>query len=256
MTRTVVLGFISVACFAQQGAKALFYDPTSGVSLSGNTATGSSHAAQHATPGPKANSGGTMIPVSETRTPEVTGLRYWIELRTAQDQLLRVPASRVFHSGERIRLHIESNIDGNLTILQSQDNGPFAKLYPLRSGTGHIDKLTDETIPSRTGWFRFDNNPGSIRLMMMLQAEAGSGAGAASGPVQMASNANPGAPADVQALEVRMREHMSKQDGSKSLVVEEDAASEEPSSYVVVDARRAPAVEKGVVAVEVKLTHR
>ena len=43
---------------------------------------------------------------------------------------------------------------------------------------------------------------------------------------------------------------------SKSLVVEEDSSSAEPANYVVVDRRKTPDAEKGVVAVEVKLTHR
>ncbi|MDX1982850.1 MAG: DUF4384 domain-containing protein [Bryobacteraceae bacterium] len=258
--------FLAVPCMAQEqaGAKALFVDPTSGVTIQGGAPA--TPPVRATTTRPRA--GAAQARSGPVKEGTVTGLRYWIELQTEQGQLLRVNSSRVFRSGERIRLHVESNVDGSLVILQSQDNGPFSRLFPTASNpAGRVTKYQDQAFPSKAGWFRFDSKPGDIRLMLMVQADpSGSSAPvsvAANQPRQSAGQAGPTGDSQpitearpdresAEQIEARMRAQMASQKGSKALVVEEDGES----STVVVDTRRASEVPPGAVAVEIRLSHR
>ena len=263
--RLIVAGIAGISLFAQEpGAKVLFGDRSSGVSIQGGgqrTPTTAPKTRTTAGTRPPAQAPVPLTPVSTAAaTPDVTGLRYWIELSTGQGAPQRVAANRVFHSGERIRLHVESNIDGELVILQSQDGGKFERLFPNRDGvSGRVEKFKDSSFPSKEGWFRFDNQPGDIRVMMMLQADTPA-------PAPAAAPRNSGAPAPVQLARAsredmdqvmqRMRGQLDRQNSSKALVVENDTASAEPAHYVVVDTRRAANVDRGVVAAEMRLVHK
>lgn len=245
--RFLVPALLAIPCLAQEqaGAKALFHDPTSGVTVQ------SSNAPVRRPPGrPTA-----PIPVAAAAAKEgdVTGLRYWIELQTGQGQLLRVNSSRLFRSGERIRLHFESNVDGSLVILQSQDTGPFTTLFPTKTSSGRVEKFKPQVFPSANGWFRFDAKPGDIRLLVMVQGDQGR-----PGTQQVASAAQSGrlSEQEEKQLEARMRTQIELLKGSKALVVEDDSSSAEPASYVVADSRKSSQAEKGTVAVEIKLNHR
>jgi hypothetical protein len=232
---------------AQESAKSLFVDPMSGVSF----------------PSSKSASGHRTGNVSAPQTPSslhnidlkpVTGLSYWIELQTPSGQLLRVPASRQFKTGERIRIHVESNVDGQLSIMQSEDGGPFAPLFPAKLGMdNHVQHLQDKILPSPTGWFRFDSNPGSIRLLLMVQANG-------SMIDQTAPNALPApgnstvAANNVSERAQQMQAKAEQVQGSKALFVDQ-GTPEEPVTYAVVDARKSTEVPPGMIAIEMRLTH-
>jgi len=264
--RATVWPVFLVACYGQepQGAKALFLDPTSSVTLQRS-------ASSPVSAGPKKP---PVSPATKTSSPEsgeglITGLRYWIEVQTDRGQLLRVTSSRIFKSGERMRLHFESNVDGSLVILQSQDSGPYAKLFPNSTASGRVEKFTDQVFPSKNGWFRFDSRPGDIRLMVMLQPHASGLPNSLQShlssrqAVVTASAPHPGAtnlpnepvqpPGD---LEARMRAQMERLRGSKALVVEEDNSSAQPAGYAVLDRRNDPSLESSLITLEVKLAHR
>lgn len=238
--------FVFVAAAqSQKGAKSLFIDHTSGNVVSPNAP----------------NKSGGQRPVSNPLPPPpipedgaVTGVRYWIELLTEQNQLLRVNASRIFKSGERIRLHFESNVDGRLVILQSQNGAPYATLFPnSANAAGRVQKFMDQTFPSANGWFRFDNKPGDIRLLVTIHADS------RSQDLPLLAQATPSgvlSPEENKQIDAFMRKESARNKGSKALFVEEDNSPDAPSTYVVVDSRKSPNVTKGVVAVEVRLSHK
>jgi hypothetical protein len=173
---------------------------------------------------------------------------YWIELQAPNGQLLRVTANRAFKSGERIRIHVVTNVNGHLSMLQSQDDGPFAALSPTAGAASNAVTASEETVlPSRNGWFRFDEKPGKIRLLLMMQG------GRAPEPL-LAQAAPPPPPLNSADIEAQIHAQMSKLNGSKALVIEEDSASAEPASYVVVDRRRDQTVAEAV-ATEITLRH-
>lgn len=248
---------VSLSCFAQDqtGAKALFFDSSSGVTLH---SSGQAPIARNSSPTPSGTiQAAKAAPAAEG---EVTGLRYWIEVQTEQGQLLRVNSSRMFRSGERIRIHVESNVDGSLVILQSQDSGPFSKLFPAGSNSGRVEKLKDEVFPSKSGWFRFDSKPGDIRLMLMIQSEKSTAE-----PLLALSKVTPqsstltaaGLNSDQEKqLEIRMRAQIEHLKGSKALVIEDDNSSSNSATYVMADTRRASSIEPGIIATELRLLHR
>src|SRR6478752_3422588 len=88
----IVGAFLSTHLWASdqhKGAKALYYDQTSGATVQS---------------GSGASAGKTAAP-----QPGYTGLKYWVELvQPNSSQILRVSSTRAFHSGERLRLHFES----------------------------------------------------------------------------------------------------------------------------------------------------
>jgi len=244
---------LTFACLAQQpGAKALFYEPT----VSRTVQSSQRPLA------PKPAPGGAPV------APEVTGLRYWIELQTAKGQLLRVTTSHAFQSGDRIRLHVESNVSGTLQILQSQDGGRFSLLFPNGKTSGRVEKLRDTVLPSSAAWFRFDAKPGDIRLMMMLQADPGASPAPSPTTQEVAVRHSPPAPpppaaaaprlteAEERQLEERMRAQIGKLKGSKALMIEEDDRTEQKADYIVVDTKKSNDVEAGLLAVEFRLLHR
>ena len=118
-TLFAVTALVTVSLAAQpvqKGAKALFLDTQTG-KLTMPTVT---------RPATK----------SETRpveVPAITGLMYYMELVSPNGELTRLNSNSTFHSGEKFRVHVTSNIDGWLTILQSQDAGRFEKLFPSAS---------------------------------------------------------------------------------------------------------------------------
>ena len=139
------------------GAKQLFVDTTTGVTLTG---------APNRPVAPRPGGGTAPAPRPGT---EVTGLMYYLEVVQPNGQALRVPASRTFRSGERIRFHVTGNVNGRLSILQSENGGNFLPLFPnaqLRGGDDRVESGKEIVIP-----MRFDNNPGNIRLLLMLMAD-------------------------------------------------------------------------------------
>ncbi len=163
LARFIAIAFTVTLVFADEsmpGAKKLFYDPTSGVEVGGGSAS------------PARTGGGGRA--TATTAPAVTGVSYWLELQTPSGQSLRVPSNHLFHNGDRIRLHITSNVDGKLVIMQSQDNSPYELLFPPNESTdNHVTKYRDNVFPR--GFFRFDNNPGQLKILLMVTAQNGEG---------------------------------------------------------------------------------
>jgi len=231
MRTSIVLAVAAIAgtmLFAQQqqkGAKTIFLDTQSGRTIM----------APVAVPGPKPGSGSVQVPA-------ITGLMYYLELVSPTGELTRVNTNRIFHSGEKFRLHVTSNIDGSLTILQSQEGAKFEKLLPTASLPSNVRKGVDIILPSADGWFRFDERPGEIRLLMMLSAQP------LGSPAQVASNQ------DLSPEFMRGIEKM--QQGSKALLIETSNSIKEACEVQVVNSNNDRRLTPGQIVVELKLQHR
>lgn len=200
---------------------------------------------QRRQPGP----GGTSPQVK--REGDYAGLSYWVELRTAEGQQLWVNSSRVFHSGDRIRLHLTSRIDGEMTILQSQNGTSFAKLYPTRTTpSARIEKAKEVTLP----WFRFDNQPGDIRLLVAINARAANTTASSATASSAAPPATRMSPEEERRLFESLQAQVDRQKGSKALLVEEDESPEKPATYVVAPA--AAGGDANMLVTEIRLAHR
>jgi hypothetical protein len=171
------------------GAKELFYDPVD-ASVT-NVSPGSTMPSKQG-PSPKAGSSsrgssGHSAPVQvdgngrrQVSLPSVLrgrqstaiGLSYWIELVEPEGGSgTQVADTRVFRSGERIRLHFRSNTDGHIALLQLGSSGAGRALFP-DPGQGLTENRLianqDRILPSAEHWFRFDDKPGTERLIVVF----------------------------------------------------------------------------------------
>ncbi len=193
MTRTTatVLALLSLAAPAVsqtdgRGAKELFYDPAGANVESARPAATPAAPSSTSTPTHRPRSpeavqrlgSGTRRPVSlpassKAQTARKTlGLSYWIELVQEQGNAgVQVSNTRVFRSGERIRLHFLGNMDGHVALIQLGSSGTGQLLFP-NPGKGLTDtQLTagqERILPNDAAWFRFDDNPGTERLIVMF----------------------------------------------------------------------------------------
>ncbi len=80
-----------------------------------------------------------------------------------------VPTSNTFHSGDRLRLFFESNVDGFLYVLQKGSTGKDKILFPdpKVSPENRIKRGVPYAFPSGK-WLVFDNNPGEERLIVVV----------------------------------------------------------------------------------------
>lgn len=98
-----------------------------------------------------------------------TGVQYWIELKR-NGRVTRVNNKFDFRSGDRIKIHVKSNIDGfAYVILKEGSEGEHAVLFPdakLRDDN-RIKAGIDYALPG-DGYLMFDSHPGNEKLMLVL----------------------------------------------------------------------------------------
>jgi hypothetical protein len=114
------------------------------------------------------------------RTPESakkpqqspTGLKYWVFLVDQDDPRgEKVDTRRIFTTGEKIQLHIESNIDGYLAVVAFGTDGSASLLFPSASHDLHDNFVRANqatVIPSPRNYFEFNGDPGTEKLFLIL----------------------------------------------------------------------------------------
>ena len=98
--------------------------------------------------------------VASVSSPERrVGLKYRIMLRTPDCDIKEVDSSHTFHSGDKVRLQIEANVDGYLYVLQKGSTGKDRMLFPDPRSNGGDNKIARGILYSVPGnqWFTFDN---------------------------------------------------------------------------------------------------
>lgn len=232
-----------------KGAKALYYDQTSGATVQSNNEA--------------------RNPRRTTSPQRNTGLKYWVELvQPDSAQILRVSSTRAFHSGEHIRLHFESNVDGRIVLVQMNPNGTSQLLFPdqrIDGGDNRIKAGTDTTVPAGNAWFAFDNNPGTERILVFLNVDSGPGSTSSpakdSGTGNTVSSSTLPSSSDGKLDTVATNDlaaRVEKQRGSKSLVLEVDDKGDAPADYVVKPAsyKQGSAASENTLAIEIQLKHQ
>jgi hypothetical protein len=105
------------------------------------------------------------------------GLGLTLFTRDSNGLSVRADPSRVFRSGERVRVLLETNTDGYLYIFNTTDGGKPVMIYPnaeLDEGGNYIQSHVPFEIPSSTAsqerlrWFTFDKNAGAERLFFVF----------------------------------------------------------------------------------------
>jgi uncharacterized protein DUF4384 len=125
-----------------------------------------------------ANSGTTSSPAM------ALGLGYTLFMRDANGDAVRVDPSEEFHTGERVRISLEPNVDGYLYIFHSEGDAPPQMIFPdwrLDDGDNEIEAHVPYDVPSRfekderLRWFTFDSNPATEHLYIVVSREPLSG---------------------------------------------------------------------------------
>jgi hypothetical protein len=202
LTILLVLTIASGSLFAAddapvKGAKELFFDPTDGSvvsatqpnALTAQPTPAPGHAGKSAV-GPKkatakpqlVQSGSQQPPnnavarrepvkLASNKPSSTLGLSYWIEIVHPDGKGQQVTDSRIFRSGERIRLHFRSNCEGYIALIQLGSSGTSTVLFP-DPAKGVADNLIaadeDRILPKETAWFRFDNTPGTEKILALF----------------------------------------------------------------------------------------
>ena len=105
------------------------------------------------------------------------GLGLTLFARDSNGLSVRADPSRVFRSGERVRILLEPNTDGYLYIFNTTDGGKPVMIYPsaeLDEGGNYIQSHVAFEIPSSTAseerlrWFTFDKYAGAERLFFVF----------------------------------------------------------------------------------------
>ncbi len=218
--------------WAEDGAKALFLrDASTGGELS---------LTEKKAPAPAVRKQAPAAPV--VKPPP--GLMYWVELVKADGALERVTEKRVFRSGEKIRLHFQTNRNGRIMIAQKQKNGEHRVLFPdprVNNGDDRIAADVDTTIPgSSKAWFVFDDKPGQEVLLVHVMPDL---------PAGQAPNMNRAAGPAFPPLP-----SIGDGGGSKDILLQVDDNDMKPATYCV------PVTTGGATptmfAVEIALNHQ
>jgi hypothetical protein len=100
--------------------------------------------------------------------PGRMGLGYTIFLEQS-GAAKRVSPDHVFHSGDRVRILVETNREVYLYVFHQEGPGPADLLFPdsrLRGGENVVAAHQPSFIP-HTGWFAFDNQAGDEKLTLV-----------------------------------------------------------------------------------------
>jgi Domain of unknown function (DUF4384) len=128
-------------------------------------------------PSSSAKPEGAVTP--KIRVPKI-GLGLTLFARDSNGLAVRTDPTRVFRSGDRVRVLIETNADGYLYIFNTTDGGKPMMIYPsaeLDEGGNYIQSHVPFEIPSAVGeverlkWLTFDKHAGAERLFFVFTRE-------------------------------------------------------------------------------------
>ena len=90
---------------------------------------------------------------------------------STSDRGTQVTDDRTFRSGERIQLHFRGNAAGRILIVQLGSSGTSSVLFPDATkgvADNSIRANRDQILPAATHWFRFDDNAGTEKLLVLF----------------------------------------------------------------------------------------
>jgi hypothetical protein len=100
------------------------------------------------------------------------GLRYSVMKRDASTKFVEVDQDTAFHSGDRIRLKVDTNTAGYLYVVMQGSSGNWRLLFPsadVDGGNNRIEKgMSQQIPPGDKGQFVFDEQSGTEKLFLVL----------------------------------------------------------------------------------------
>ncbi|PWT98377.1 MAG: hypothetical protein C5B51_29495 [Terriglobia bacterium] len=120
--------------------------------------------------------GGRVVPAvakveSDPAGPPL-GLRYTV-LKKTGDNMQEVPATTVFHAGDRIQIAVQTNLSGYLYIVSQGSSGTWKPMFPspeVDNGDNHVEAFRSYTLPPNSRLL-FDEQTGTEKLFVVLSRE-------------------------------------------------------------------------------------
>lgn len=187
------------------------------------------------------------------------GVSYWIELVDSTGEINRVTTANTFKSGDRIKLHIETNQNGYLYVMNIGSTGQSHFLFPNSGvGSNYVTAWTPYEIPYNT-YMRFDENPGEELLLVMLSPKPIGNTQSTSQPagntpsgIQPALNVPP-VNRPLNSQETQQYTQLAQAQGAKDIVLETESNGINPAGYAVAPMS---SLEAGMITLQIKLRHR
>lgn len=212
------------------GAKALFHDE-------GNVSVRTS--AEKSTP--KKSTAPAKKKDASAPAESYLGVSYWIDLIDSTGKASRTTTSRVFQSGDRIKLNVQSNTNGFLYVVGVGSSGTSRVLFPNSPEVANGIKAKVTYAVPFNNMMKFDDTPGEEQLMVLLSDQ----------PL-------PQFAAGQKTLPAKETNQMvaASYNGSKDLVLEDDDSSSNavPASYAVMPVSKSG--EKAPLSLLIKLKHK
>lgn len=99
--------------------------------------------------------------------PKNAGIKYWIELRR-NGSMSQVDEDTVFRRGDKIRLHVTSNINGyGQVVLRKGSSGKSTILFPIAGQSAKVTAGKEFRLPA-IGFLEFDEKPGKEVLVVAV----------------------------------------------------------------------------------------
>src|SRR5262245_34498818 len=174
------------------------------------------------------------------------GLKYRILLRTPDCDIKEVDSAYTFHSGDKVRLQIESNVDGYLYVLQKGSTGKDRMLFPDPRINGGDNKISRGILYSVPGsqWFTFDNNPGTENLTVAVSRTPMKSVQPPAKPQEAKSETRPNRQDEAVVSVVSVVEELNQNVRSRDLVLFQEKA---PSVTAPAQPVAAPVVQSTIV---------
>ena len=116
-----------------------------------------------------------IVPVAyPPSTEKPLGLRYSFLRNAGGDEYREVDPDTVFHSGDRIRVAVQSNGEGYLYIVMKGASGTWKVLFPsaeVADGSNRVAAGRQTLIPPPPDRFAFDEQAGEERLFIVLSRQ-------------------------------------------------------------------------------------
>ncbi len=106
-------------------------------------------------------------------TVQNAGLKWRVIRKLDSGEEVDADGDQTFHSGDRVRLAFESNINGFLYVAHQGSSRRWTLLFPgetINGGSNAIARGQLTQVPDN-GWFRFDDTPGQEELFVVLSRE-------------------------------------------------------------------------------------
>ena len=169
------------------------------------------------------------------------GISYWIDLMDHHGKFVRTTASRIFRSGDRIKLNLRSNRNGYLYVIGVGSTGTSRVLFPDSEEVANgIKAKVTYAVPFDNN-LKFDDSPGEERLLVLLSQR----------PIRQLGRGG-----KVPMRETQQLVASAHVPGAKDLVLEEEVpeTGAEPATYAVIPVSALG--DKGTLTLQIKLKHR